>query len=257
MNSATRKSLSELNRRFYSAQADAFDASRDHAWPGWERAVQADGSPPPMGPLRVLDVGCGNGRFAEFLAARRGAGSPALDYTGIDQSGALLASARARIDGRDGTRPAWIEADLLQGQPGSSLPPGPFDLVAAFGLLHHVPGQEQRRSLVEALAHRIDNRGRLVFTVWQFATAKRFESRIIPWAEYNGTAQDPIAPDELESGDYLLSFGKRSEPLRYCHHCDDAEFKELVASSGLDLVDDFEADGRSGDLNRYAVLGKS
>ena len=257
MNSATRKSLSELNRRFYSAQAEAFDASRDHAWPGWERAIQAGDRPRPGSPLRVLDVGCGNGRLAEFLAARRSPGSPAVDYTGVDQSSALLASARTRMDGCEGAVPRWLEDDVLGEQPGSSLPAGPFDLVAAFGLLHHVPGQRQRRSLVEALAQRVGESGRLVLTAWQFATAERFESRIIPWAEYNATAGDPVTPSELENGDYLLSFGDRSDPLRYCHHCDDAEFKELVASSGLHLIDDFEADGRSGDLNRYAVLEKT
>ena len=254
MNSDTRKTLRELNHAFYSARAEAFDASRDHPWPGWERAIPKAENPQPGRPLRVLDVGCGNGRLAAFLAARHSPGSSAVDYTGVDQSPALLASARIRLDGQEGAAPRWIQDDVLGDPPGSSLPPGPFDLVAAFGLFHHVPGRPQRNELVKALARRVDPGGRLVLTIWQFATAERFQNHIVPWPEYNEAAEHPVAQEELDSGDYLLSFGTRSGPFRYCHHCDASEFDELVASSGLRLVDDFEADGRSGNLNRYAVL---
>jgi hypothetical protein len=58
----------------------------------------------------------------------------------------------------------------------------------------------------------------------------------------------------LESGDFLLSFGDKNGAPRYCHDFDESEFDQLVSATGLRLMDDFEADGRSGDLNRYAVL---
>jgi len=257
MNAKTRERLNAVNREFYAAQADAFDASRNHAWPGWKRAVRDIFGKEASRPLRVLDVGCGNGRFANFLQAEadHAAGeSRALDYTGVDQSSELLAIAADGHPANGSDVLNWIEGDILAGQPGFALPPGPFDLVVAFGLFHHVAGLEQRKDLLAALGERTDSGGRLVLTLWQFARTKRFDKHVIPWEQYNAQSEQPILTSELEDGDYLLSFGENSNPPRYCHHTSDSEFDQLIAATGLRLVDEFEADGRSADLNRYAVL---
>ena len=70
MSPETVLALNEINRRFYRTSAEAFSASRDYPWLGWERIV--GGFPEP--PHSVLDVGCGNGRFGVYLAASLGGG---------------------------------------------------------------------------------------------------------------------------------------------------------------------------------------
>ena len=257
MDSTTRKKLNAVNEAFYAAQAEAFDASRNHPWPGWQRAVL------PLDPtrgdarLRILDVGCGNGRFVDFLLREADGGeggSRALDYLGVDQSRALLAIASQAHPSSEPNAVRWLEGDVLAEHPDSPLPPGPFDLIVAFGLLHHVPALEQRMGLLGALAKRIAGGGQLVFTTWRFGAVERFERHVVPWERYNAESTDPVSIDELEAGDYLLSFGAKTGPPRYCHYSDDAEFDRLVAATGLELRDDFEADGSSGDLNRYACF---
>ena len=257
MNSITRERLEAINRNFYSVRADAFDASRDHPWPGWQRSMGRIASGENGASAKVLDVGCGNGRLAHYLLDQFAQEPERLEYVGIDQSAPLLSAARARIPQDHGARLRWVEADILEERIDSALPAGPFDLVAAFGLLHHVPGFEHRKALLAALAQRTRILGRLVFTAWRFANAERFENRITPWESHNADSPDPIDLQHLEAGDFLLSFGTGPGPPRYCHHCDDFEFDKLVAATGLELVDDFEADGRSGDLNRYAVLRRA
>ena len=66
MDPETRKRLLALNRDFYTREAEAFSATRNHPWPGWVRIL--DGLAP--GALAVLDAGCGNGRLARFLLER-------------------------------------------------------------------------------------------------------------------------------------------------------------------------------------------
>ncbi len=257
MNASTRERLNAVNREFYASHASAFDASRNHPWPGWRRALGWAGDEAIGGSLEVLDVGCGNGRFATFLldGTKNSPDGPlAVNYTGIDQSPELLSIASDGHADKDTAGLKWIESDVLAGRPGSALPPGPFDLVVAFGLLHHVPGLDQRKKLLTALGERVGSRGRLVFTAWQFGRTERFDGHVIPWEQYNAQSEQPILTGELEDGDYLLSFGETAKPPRYCHHCGDSEFADLIAATGLQLVDEFEADGRSGDLNRYAVL---
>ena len=257
MNPTTRERLETINRSFYSATADAFDASRDHPWPGWQRALAHISPGARNEAIRILDAGCGNGRFARFLMRTFPEASAPLDYLGVDQSSALLAAARARISSDEKTRIRWMESDILKSGEGFNLPPGPFDLTVAFGLLHHVPGLENRKAFLAALAQGVGDKGCLVFTAWRFATADRFQGHIKTWEEYNAASPEPVDLQELETGDFLLSFGAGAGPPRYCHHCDDSEFDQLVAATGLELIDDFEADGRSGDLNRYAVLQRS
>ena len=260
MNAETQKTLNQLNLAFYAANADPFDASRAHPWPGWARALQGIESQGSGEALAVLDVGCGNGRFAQFLCEKWGhppLDFPALAYLGVDQSRELLDLAEEKSPREQSPWAlSWLESDILSPSPGLGLPPGPFDLIVAFGLLHHIPGLEQRKALVAEMAGRTRVGGRLAFTTWRFAETERFTKHRVSWGDHNAQSPTPIDLGELEAGDHLLSFGSEQGPPRYCHHCDDSEFAQLAAATGLELVASFLADGRSGDLNRYAILEK-
>jgi SAM-dependent methyltransferase len=241
MDENTARALVAVNREFYHARAAAFDASRDAPWPGWSRVLEHLTADAP----RVLDVGCGNGRFAAFLA-ERGVGAR---YLGVDGSGPLLAAARRqRIPGA-----RFRRAELVAGEDDAALPADCFDLVAVFGLLHHVPGEVRRRTLLHALARRLAPGGVLALAFWRFGDFARFRTRILPPSAWRSIPGGPIDPEHLESGDHLLPFGANGTP-RYCHHTDESECERLTTSLPLVRVDRYLADGREGTLNRYVVL---
>lgn len=227
MDLETQRRLNQINRDFYRVTAADFDATRQSAWPGWERMLDAIDLPLES----VLDIGCGNGRLARFLAGRQAEG---FTYIGVDSNAELLACAR-RQDRR--VKLELIEQDVIMG----ALPRRKAQVVALFGLLHHVPGAARRRELVRAAASRVMPGGWLVFAAWRFYERERFRGRILPW------------PDNMaaERHDYLLDWRRGKRALRYCHFIDDAEHAELIAAAGLPVIDDFRADGG---LNRYSVL---
>lgn len=74
-------------------------------------------------PGRALDLACGEGRNAVWLAEH------GWDATGVDFSGAALAKARALAEAR-GVDGEWIQADLVDYAPE----PGAYDLVVVLYL---------------------------------------------------------------------------------------------------------------------------
>ena len=122
--------LNSLNRQFYETTASAFDETRQHPWDGWER-LRAN--LPAARPLRVLDVGCGNGRFGVFLADELSA----MTYHGMDNNPTLLGYARDVLQGRPGITTTFSQQDIVAD--GLAVT-GDYDLVVLFGVIHHVPG---------------------------------------------------------------------------------------------------------------------
>jgi SAM-dependent methyltransferase len=251
MDHETQRLLGEINQRFYAERAVDFSATRDHFWPGWERLLPLLPQPAEGRGLRVLDVGCGNGRFGRFLHEH---GVATERYVGLDASPTLLEHARASLPAQ---ACELVQVDLLGSQSEDALPRGPFELVVAFGLLHHVPAYASRRALLRRMLGRTAQDGLLVCTFWRFGDARRFASRHVPWQDYNDVAREPIDTSQLEEGDHLLGFGPSHGPPRYCHHCDDAEIDSLLEESDLEILARFDADGRSGDLNHYAVMQRT
>ena len=266
MDTRTRQQLLRLSTEFYAAHAEGFDASRGHQpWPGWLRLGEHLSRRTPEGPLRVLDIGCGNARLAAYLASglSRPAAEPALEYFGIDANADLLAAGRARLPEDMRGRVRLEQGDFLAGpDPGAALPPGPFDLVALFGVLHHVPGRDWRIALLTAAGERVAPGGLLALAAWQFAGRDRFAKRTVAWADYTDPDGQPVDAAQLEAGDTLLRFGADpSRPPRYCHQVSDAEFgayHDRLSASGpaFRILDEFRADGSTGDLNRYLILEK-
>ncbi|MDT8307560.1 MAG: class I SAM-dependent methyltransferase, partial [Anaerolineae bacterium] len=110
----TARHLLALNRRFYEQLAAPFAQTRQRPQPGFTRLLPY--LPEPCD--SVLDVGCGEGRFARFLAGHGFTGR----YVGVDFSEGLLQAAGAALP--DTIDSAFLARDLAA--------PGALDRLGAF-----------------------------------------------------------------------------------------------------------------------------
>lgn len=248
MDRATQLALSRINQRFYAAIAPEWQDKRKHPWPGFDRIWQ--GRAATSGTLDVLDVGCGDGRFAQFLADKH---HPAVSYLGLDNSPALLAFAAERPLG-----PAYrfAHADIVADDLATHLGQHRFDIIALLGVLHHIPGFSQRAALLTTLAEHLHAGAQLVLTVWRLDEDPRFASRVVSFEGYNEVADEPLDLAQLEPGDHLLRWNENPSP-RYCHFPDEAELARLIASTGLHERERFRADGHQNRMNEYVVLTRT
>lgn len=235
MNQETIDKLNAINRAFYERTATEFDATRGRAWAGWESLSEHLSAP-----LSVLDVGCGNGRFGIFLADSL---SGQIDYHGIDNNLALLDYAKSSLSSYENLKCRLTEWDVVT----EALPDEEHDLVVLFGVIHHVPGYENRQNFVRALAERVKSGGYLVIAAWRFYEYERFKKRLVDW-------DDSIA---VEEHDYLLDWRRGERALRYCHYVNDDELETLIDASGLSEITRYRADGSDNRMNIYLVLQKS
>lgn len=232
MDSSTVTYLNSLNREFYRITAPHFNATRQQAWAGWQQVL-----PYLQSPIRVLDIACGNGRFAQFL--QQSLHSIDIDYTGIDSDPTLLAYANDALHPL-GIKFQLLEQDILQ----TPLPNATYDLVVLFGLMHHIPSWQNRRQFLSDAAQCVADGGLLIFACWRFLDVESLKKRLVDWP----------AEHDREANDYLLDWRRGEHALRYCHYVDDDEHKRLIEATGLGHVLTFRADGRNNALNQYSIL---
>ena len=232
MKAEVAQKLLDLNRDFYESLAAPFAETRAAPQPGFKRLLAAQ----PVSPCRLLDVGCGNGRFGHFLAHH----DALAHYTGVDFSDELLAAAAARVPGdyhrRDLSRP-----DCLAGL-------GQHDLVACLAVLQHIPGAVNRLHLLRQMGDCLRPDGRLFLSTWQFMDSQRQRRKLRDWATIGLSAAD------VEPGDHLLTWQRGGFGLRYVCAVGVAETAVLAGEADLRILAQFRSDGREGDLNLYTIL---
>ncbi len=236
MRLAVQDRLREINRTFYATVAPAFAGSRSSPAPGFRRLLPWL----PNGPIRLLDVGCGEGRLGRFLHEE-------LDltgYVGVDQETALLERARAGLD--DALAPTFLRRDLSQ--PGALAGVRRAPLIACLATLQHIPGHAARLRLLRELASRLEPGGRLWLSSWQYLDSSRQRRKLLDWSVVGLTERD------VEPGDHLLRWERDGQAIRYVASLDEARLASLAAVAGLAVRHRFRSDGREGNLNLYLVL---
>jgi SAM-dependent methyltransferase len=184
---------------------------------------------------RVLDVGCGNGRFGQFLRTHL----PAFDYVGIDFTADLLALAAEHVEG------AFYERDISRTGFLDKL--GDFDLIVCLATMQHVPGRSNRLNLLREIGRHLTQDGRIFLANWQFMSSARQRRKIRAWEEVG------LSDADVETDDYLLSWQREGSGLRYVCSIDVDETAVLVEQAGLAIKNQFRSDGREGNLNLYTI----
>lgn len=249
MNQATVQKLHELTHAFYAHYAESFGASRQAPWQGWKALVpsllvQSKNAG------EVLDIGCGNGRFAVFLDQLSTPAPFAPDYLGIDSSTSLLLQAKKQS--YQHINPQFMQLDILDSLITSQDLPQElhraFAVVAAFGLMHHIPSQNLRKALLSSLRAHATHTTLVILSFWQFG--KHLSERT-PLAKLEDHGIDP---GELEPGDTLLGWKGITTYPRYCHSFTNQEALDLAQQTGWEVHQSFTADGKNSDANLYLVL---
>ena len=252
MRESVRQRLLELNRDFYAQVAEPFDATRQQATPGLAAILPyfAEGEkdlpgflkPGRSAGLSVLDVGCGNGRFARLLDEA----GVACDYTGVDGNAALLALAESATVDLANVHCRFVQGDLSDPDWSARLGSERFDRLLCTATLQHLPSYDLRLAVVREFARLCT--GTVVLSFWQFLTSERFRKRLIDWSAVG------LDEADVEPGDALLPWKQGVSATRYVHQVDEPELERLAADAGLTLERTFRADGKEGNLNLYAIL---
>lgn len=285
MDATTIDFLRQVNNDFYARCAPSFSASRNAPWVGWRSCLEAvqdcgavrlcdgpdvhsyDRANAQPGAIRkgvsvrVLDVACGNMRFAAFL--REELRGRQIDYFAVDDCAGLV----PHLPEDEGFSTCFQNLDIIGELAvgvglAHAIDAEPCNLVGCFGFFHHVPSFGLRVRLIDALLQKTASGGVVCASFWQFMGDEKFVKKAEAW---NSKAKSELASagldtSQLETGDYFLGWQNEPGLWRYCHDFEELEIDALVAAAceggKAREVARFSADGKSGAMNRYVVLQK-
>jgi ubiquinone/menaquinone biosynthesis C-methylase UbiE len=198
-------------RKDYNLTASSFASSRDRLWPEFSFLFDSarEGE-------RVLDLGCGNGRFSQCLEK--------TDYTGIDFSEELIKEAKKRFPQK-----RFLVANVLKLPFKEKF----FDKVYSIAVIHQIPSHEKRIEVLQETKRVLKEGGKAFFTVWNMDEETKKSSREI-------------------SADGKEVFLKRK---RYYYLFKKEEFSSLFKEAGF-LVEEDGTLGKERACNFYVIAQK-
>ncbi len=231
MRANTSKKILTQNRESYDRMAKEFSGTRNTFWE--ELVFLKEHANPDM---RVLDIGCGNGRFYPLVKERT------VQYTGVDNSRGLLDEAHRKFP----------DANFVQGDATAlPFPDNTFDIAYSFAVVHHIPGRELQKKFFSEAARVLSPGGTLIITSWQL-WRPRYLSRLLPQLLRSIFFLSP-----LDVGDMMHTFGKNKH-VRYLHAFTHKGLLRLIERNGFDIVGS-EIVGRasgSGEKNILVIATK-
>ncbi len=272
MDKQTQKKLLEIVKRNYEEIAEDFSETRKkHLWPELLQLTRniKNGD-------KILDVGCGSGRLLEALKDKK------INYFGVDTSEKLIKLAeekyksenyklprpRPAFAGRQITNYKFQVCDILE---LSKIPEISFDYVFSVAVLHHLPGEDLRVAALKQLKNKIKPEGKIIITVWDLWSQKKFRKIIIRTEllklfnklklmfrrKRSGKSQIAECRALSISGDFgdIIFDWKNSKgektSRRYYHAFRKRELKKIIKKAGLRIEKIY-----NDKFNYYAILKK-
>lgn len=243
MDNRTAEILDRATREFYETCTRSFSETRQAPWPGWLRLLEYV---PRNAHMSVLDLGCGNLRFERFLQGELA--EVELTFHAVDRCAELAPEVPANVN--------FIRADIGTNSRKALSSAPECDLCVSFAVLHHLPQPETRKDVLGTLLSKTKPGGVACVSFWQFAKSRKLMEKSLEATE-RGSLKLGIHLD-TDAGDFLLGWQGREDVYRYCHSFSDSEVSEMCreacSTTRCRIIDEYSADGRSEDLNRYVVF---
>lgn len=217
MNKQTEKELLNIVSRNYEEIAKDFNETRNkYLWPELIKLsrIVKDGD-------KVMDVGCGNARLLEAWTGRD------IKYTGIDNSKNLIKLAEEKYASESCK---FSVGDILKlGDYGEY----DFDFVFCIAVLHHLPGKEMQIQALRQLKNKINDKGKIVLTVWNLWNQQKYEKLI-----YKFWLLKLIGKNKMDIGDILFDWKNSQGEIvskRYYHAFTKRSLKKVIKKAGLKI----------------------
>ena len=221
--------LISKTRADYNLIADEFSSTRDKPWselkPLFDYYIKNNES--------VLDLGCGNGRYLEYMAS-------GVKYTGIDFSEKLIELARKKYP--EGN---FSIGDVLK----LNFPDNSFNKVFSIAVLHHIPSYELRLQVFEEIKRVLKPGGVVFLTVWKFHEPKEVFNL------FKNIFKKLLLLSKLDFMDILEPWGDKTD--RYYHWFSKRELTQLAKRAGFNVIKGGIVKNQRGDRrNIYIVAEK-
>lgn len=162
---------------------------------------------------RVLDLGCGNGRFYPLFKKK------SVEYIGADISEKLIEIAKKR----------YPEANFQTISPFNfNFPNNYFDEVFSIAVFHHIPSEQFRIRFLKEVKRILKDEGILVLTVWKLSLKKEI-GLFLKYIYFK-----LFKKLDIDFRDDFVSWAKKLD--RYYHFFSKKELKKLVKKAGFKII---------------------
>lgn len=198
----------------YDNIAEEFSQTRQSRWKEFEIFLKyiKNGQ-------KIVDLGCGNGRFYEFLKKNR-----KIEYKGIDNSKNLLKLAKSKF--KNDSNCQFLEGDLLN----TNLKTNFSDLVTAIASFHHLPGKNTRKKSLQEIHRILKDKGILIISVWNL-----FQNKYKKYV-WKARLKHILSLGKYDWRDTLIPWGK-TDTKRYYYAFKPAELQKLLEENGFKILE--------------------
>jgi len=222
------KYLLDKTKNDYNLIAEDFSRTREKIWEEtrflFDNYLKEDN--------KVLDLGCGTGRYAELFKDRK------IEYIGAD-----IAEEQIRIARKKHPEAKFQTIDFLN-FPFSD---NHFDKIYSIAVFHCIPSKEYRIKFLKEVKRILKKDGLLILTVWK---SKRWNVSLL----FKYTILKLIGKSKLDFRDFLEPWADKTE--RYYHWFSKRELSEIVKKAGFKIKETGVIKNKTGNRQNIYLVAK-